>query len=55
MLGEWAYAKLYTSNGARLERLDRWVRYYNNHRAHSELGGQHPMDVLVNNVREKHN
>jgi len=54
MLGEWAYAKLYTSNGARLERLDRWVRYYNNHRAHSELGGQHPMDVLVNNVRGKH-
>ena len=55
MLGEWAYAKLYTSNSARLERLDRWVRYYNHHRAHSELGGHPPMDVLVNNVRGKHN
>jgi len=55
MLGEWAYAKLYTTNSARLDRLDRWVRYYNHHRAHSELGGHPPMDVLVNNVRGKHN
>jgi transposase InsO family protein len=55
MLGEWAYAKLYTSNDARLSRLDRWIRYYNQHRAHSELGGRRPMDVLVNNVRGKHN
>lgn len=55
MLDEWAYAKLYTTNQLRLSRLDRWIRYYNNHRSHSELGGRRPMDVLVNNVREKHN
>jgi transposase InsO family protein len=53
MLGEWAYAKLYTSNAARLGRLDRWLRYYNHHRPHSALGGRSPMDVLVNNVRGK--
>jgi len=55
MLDEWAYAKLYTTNQARLSRLDHWVRYYNHHRPHSELGGRRPMDVLVNNVRGKHN
>lgn len=55
LLDEWAYAKLYTSNDTRLSRLDRWVRYYNQHRPHSELAGRRPMDVLVNNVRGNHN
>jgi len=55
MLDEWAYAKLYTSNEARLSRLSRWLRYYNHHRPHSALDGHTPMDVLVNNVRGKHN
>jgi transposase InsO family protein len=54
MLDEWAYAKLYTSNDVRLSRLDRWLRYYNQHRSHSELGGSRPMDVLVNNLRGNH-
>ncbi|MGH2576665.1 MAG: IS481 family transposase [Actinomycetota bacterium] len=50
MLSEWAYAKLYRSNAARLNALPGWVHRYNSHRPHTALGGKPPMVALVNNV-----
>jgi transposase InsO family protein len=42
LLDEWAYARLYRSNEARLLTLDRWVRTYNRRRPHTALGGRPP-------------
>ena len=47
---EWAYARLFLSNQARLASLPRWVDAYNRRRPHAGLGGQTPMSVLVNKV-----
>jgi transposase InsO family protein len=49
LLEEWAYVRLYRSNGARLQALDRWVRFYNSTRPHTALGGRPPV-ARVNNV-----
>jgi transposase InsO family protein len=46
---EWAYARPYTSNQARLDALPRWLYRYNARRPHTALGGLSPLDV-VNNV-----
>lgn len=46
---EWAYARPYTSNQARLDDLPRWLYRYNARRPHTALGGRSPLDV-VNNV-----
>jgi transposase InsO family protein len=46
MLDEWAYARLYRSNGARLATLDRWVDTYNRERPHTALGGRPPASRL---------
>lgn len=43
LLEEWAYVRLYRSNGARLQALDRWVRFYNSTRPHTALGGRPPV------------
>ena len=51
LLAEWAYGKLYRSNHERLAALPRWVDFYNRRRPHTALGGDVPMDALVNNVR----
>jgi transposase InsO family protein len=51
LLDEWAYLRLYRNNPERLRALPRWVRFYNLHRTHSELGNQTPLSVLVNKVR----
>jgi transposase InsO family protein len=43
LLDEWAYAKLYRSNGARLLALPRWLQAYNHRRPHTALGGLPPI------------
>ena len=47
---EWAYARLYRSNQARLATLPGWVDTYNQRRPHAGLDGRTPMSVLVNKV-----
>ena len=42
MLREWAYVRLYRSNGARLRALPHWVRRYNLIRPHTALGSRPP-------------
>ena len=46
LLDEWAYVRLYRSNGARLAALPRWVRTYNHRRPHTALGGRPPASRL---------
>jgi transposase InsO family protein len=43
MLDEWAYAKLYRSNGLRLRALPPWLETYNRRRPHTALGGRPPI------------
>jgi transposase InsO family protein len=43
---EWAYVRLYTSNRQRLAALPRWVRFYNERRPHTALGGLPPASRL---------
>lgn len=50
---EWAYARTYTSNAARLAALPAFVDFYNHRRPHTALGGLSPAAV-VNNVRGDH-
>lgn len=44
LLEEWAYTKLYRSNGARLAELPRFLDFYNRRRPHTALDGRSPMD-----------
>lgn len=46
MLEEWAYLKLYRSNGARLNALPWWIDTYNRRRPHTALGGLPPISRL---------
>jgi transposase InsO family protein len=46
MLREWAYVRLYRSNGDRLRALPYWVRRYNSKRPHTALGGRPPASRL---------
>ena len=46
MLDEWAYRRLYRSNGARLAELPRWLDSYNQRRPHTALGGFPPISRL---------
>jgi len=48
LASEWAYARLYASNQARLAALAGWLHYYNCHRPHTALDGRSPMDLLNN-------
>lgn len=43
LLHEWAYAKLYRSNGARIAALPKWLQSYNHRRPHTALGGLPPI------------
>jgi len=52
LVDEFAYARLYTSNSARLDALSRWVAYYNKNRRHTGLDGHTPLETL-NNVCKK--
>lgn len=46
LLAEWAYARPYRSNAERLRALPRWVRFYNEQRHHTAIGGRPPMAAL---------
>jgi transposase InsO family protein len=46
LLEEWAYVRLYRSNGARLQALERWLEFYNSSRPHTALGGRPPASRL---------
>jgi transposase InsO family protein len=46
MLDEWAYARLYRSNEARLAALPRWLYTYNHRRPHTAIGGMAPTSRL---------
>ena len=48
LVREWAYARLYTSNEARLAALPGFVDFYNRRRPHTSLGGLSPMAVVHN-------
>ena len=44
----WAYARFYDSTDQRNTALPDWLHFYNNHRAHSALGGRPPVTRLTN-------
>jgi transposase InsO family protein len=46
LLAEWAYVRLYRSNGQRLKALPAWIDFYNSGRPHTALGGRPPMSRL---------
>ena len=39
LMGEWAYARPWSSEGQRTRALDRWLHIYNHHRHHTAIGG----------------
>jgi transposase InsO family protein len=53
LVREWAYARTYTTNAARLAALPGFVDFYNHRRPHTALGGLSPAAV-VNNVHGDH-
>ncbi len=54
LVSEWAYARTYATNAARLAALPAFVEFYNHRRPHTALGGLSPAAV-VNNVHGEHN
>jgi transposase InsO family protein len=48
LLVEWAYARPYTSERARVAGLRRWQHLYNHHRTHTALGGLPPISRVPN-------
>ena len=46
LLHEWAYARPYTSNAARLRQLSRWLNHYNHRRPHGGIGAAVPASRL---------
>ena len=54
LVREWAYARTYVTNAARLAALPTFVDFYNHRRPHTALGGLSPAAV-VNNVHGDHN
>jgi transposase InsO family protein len=48
---EWAYARPYRSEAARIRALDKWLHMYNHHRHHTAIGGP-PVSRLNNVVRQ---
>ena len=53
LVSEWAYARTYATNAARLAALPGFVDFYNHRRPHTALGGLSPAAV-VNNVHGDH-
>jgi transposase InsO family protein len=53
LVREWAYARPYATNAARLATLPAFLDFYNQRRPHTALGGLSPATV-VNNVRGDH-
>ena len=48
MLIEWAYARPYSSERARIAGLRSWLHIYNHHRTHTALGGRPPISRVTN-------
>jgi transposase InsO family protein len=48
LLVEWAYARVYTGERARVVALRRWLHIYNHHRTHTALGGRPPISRVTN-------
>jgi transposase InsO family protein len=48
LVDEFAYARTFTGNQARLDALPRWVRYYNTRRRHTGLNGHTPHETVNN-------
>ncbi len=54
LIEEWAYARFYPNNQARLDSLPGWLDFYNQRRPHTALKGLTPAATLVNNVGGNH-
>ena len=54
LLEEWAYVRLYRSNGDRRRLLSTWLHRYNHHRSHIALKGEPPIS-RVNNLAGNYN
>ena len=53
LAAEWAYAKPYKSEEARIADYDSWLHHYNHHRPHTGIEGLSPIE-RVHNVRESY-
>lgn len=53
LASEWAYAKPYKSEEARIADYDAWLHHYNHHRPHTGIEGLSPIE-RVHNVRESY-
>ncbi|MGH8950012.1 MAG: IS481 family transposase [Acidimicrobiia bacterium] len=53
LLDEWAYIRVYTSEGERINALADWIHIYNHHRNHTSIGG--PPISRVTNLPAQHN
>ncbi len=49
---EWALGQLYRSSDHRAQALSHWLRYYNERRPHSSLGGRSPISRVHNVPRQ---
>jgi transposase InsO family protein len=54
LVEEWAYARFYLSNHARLQALPRWLDFYNRRRPHTALKGLTPWATIVNKLGGNH-
>jgi len=48
LLEEWAYVRLYRSNGDRRRLVSAWLHRYNHHRSHTALKGEPPISRVSN-------
>jgi len=48
LLTEWAYARPYATESARVAALPKWLHIYNHHRHHTALGGRPPASRVPN-------
>ena len=49
---EWALGQIYRSSDRRAQALSHWLRYYNERRPHSSLGGHPPISRVHNLPRQ---
>jgi transposase InsO family protein len=49
---EWALGQIYRSSDHRADALSHWLRYYNERRPHSSLGGRSPTSRVHNLLRQ---